>query len=93
LINNNQPQGKNSIKNIRFCSVANCSSSYSPCTSLWRIRARPKIKPAKMPVEFLVGCSGQKASCDFFIFYDMITIYDMKKNYNIWYKGCKNDIK
>ena len=39
LINNNQPQGKNSIKNIRFCAVANCSSAYSPCTSLWRIRA------------------------------------------------------
>ena len=39
LINNNQPQGKKSIKNIRFCAVANCSSAYSPCASLWRIRA------------------------------------------------------
>ncbi len=31
LINNNQPLGKNSIKNIRFCAVANCSSAYWSC--------------------------------------------------------------
>ena len=31
LINNNQPLGKNSIKNIRFCAVVNCSSAYWSC--------------------------------------------------------------
>ena len=31
LINNNQPHGKNSIKNIRFYTVVNCSSAYWSC--------------------------------------------------------------
>ena len=44
LINNNQPLGKNSIKNIRFCAVANCSSAYWSCALAGSDRSvRPRI--------------------------------------------------
>jgi len=59
LIRNNQPQGKNSIKNIRFCAVVNCSSAYWPCalTGSDRSVRNQKLNRQK-PVEFLVGAHG-----------------------------------
>ena len=63
LINNNQPHAKTLLKISVFARllIVHLRIDAAPC-GLAPIRARPKIKPAKMPVEFLVVLGVQFAS-------------------------------